>query len=394
MESTERLSDAREHRTVADLARPRRERGTELRIGPEPVELSPGRWQFADMDDLVAYLESAFDVTASDSGGVTGRLSRKGSYIRRRPDGTRALTFGEPVLDQVTSPLGELVIGGQVENLARDGGLLRRTPAGSAGPSGPIAAGSDLVLTGEDNAVERWASEDGSKVEYRSGTASLTFRAWKKKQWTGYWSMGAEITTSGTVFEAARIDSRYYDTFVAQVCGVIYDNDSDTNDDHLDEYEWGWNSSQPHRVESLCRAQWNGERYADVVVAGNECFAPNVEPWPTGWPDDWPPDAGAEVRPRQLGISVRSVGVVGRATATIVNHDPVDMVAVVEEADGPLFSNPTGTFTIGPNGTKPITVTFAGAATGVYTSRLRIQAGGRFFNVPITATVTQVGEPL
>jgi len=47
------------------------------------------------------------------------------------------------------------------------------------------------------------------------------------------------------------------------------------------------------------------------------------------------------------------------------------------------------------NGEKAVTVTFTGASRpGVYRSTLAIEAGGRSHSVPITATVTQVGEPL
>ncbi len=381
--------------TVGEALKDRTGGGAQLIVDPSVGVFRPARWEFADMGDLAGYLRETFGAKPTAEGGVRGSMSRKGQYVRRRSDGARAFTFGDPILDQVTSPLGEIVIGGRTMDLTRpDGPLAHGGDTGAIGPRLPTAPGGGLVLTADDGGVERWASEDGTTIEFRTGSSSMTFRAWKKHKWYGYWSMGAEVTTRGSEFEAANINSRYYDTAYAQVCAVIYDSDSDRDDSYLDEYEWGWNSPQPHRVESLCRAQWCEERFAGVVAVGDECFALDVEPWPSGWPSDWPPVSGAEVRPAKLSMFLRSIGLVGRATATVVNHNPISMGVTVSDAEGTLFTNPSGTFTIPGNGTMSIPVTFDAARTGVFTSRLRILAGGQSFVVPITATVTQVGQPL
>lgn len=85
--------------------------------------------------------------------------------------------------------------------------------------------------------------------------------------------MGAEIETWGGKFTTARIESRYIDTFFAQVCAVVKtDSDSDTNDDYVDEYEWGVSAPQPKRVESQCRAQFKGQTFTGGVQAGPLCF--------------------------------------------------------------------------------------------------------------------------
>ena len=65
-------------------------------------------------------------------------------------------------------------------------------------------------MTGVVNGVERWASPNGSTLEYRAPRGTLRFHGWKRSTFFGYWSMGGEISTSGTDFEAAVIDSHYY----------------------------------------------------------------------------------------------------------------------------------------------------------------------------------------
>lgn len=86
--------------------------------------------------------------------------------------------------------------------------------------------------------------------------------------------MGAEIETWPDDFTTARIDSVYIDWFYAQICFVVKrDSDSDTNDDYLDEYEWGSFAPQPIRVQSLCNAEYKGQRFSGTVEAGDQCFA-------------------------------------------------------------------------------------------------------------------------
>lgn len=68
---------------------------------------------------------------------------------------------------------------------------------------------------------------------------------------------------------------------------VKEDQDSDSNDDYLDEYEWGINTQQPERVASLCRAQWHHARFADIVTAGSGCLNFENAEWPVGFPSEW-----------------------------------------------------------------------------------------------------------
>jgi hypothetical protein len=121
--------------------------------------------------------------------------------------------------------------------------------------------------------VISFASTNPSQLDfYPTSGGHIRFKAWKKSSFF-YWSMGAEIETWGGKFKTARIDSRYIDTFYAQTCFVVKtDSDSDTNDDYVDEYEWGVHSSQPIRVESVCNAEFKGQRFTGNVQAGPQCF--------------------------------------------------------------------------------------------------------------------------
>jgi hypothetical protein len=126
------------------------------------------------------------------------------------------------------------------------------------------------------------------------GKGRLIFQAWRNHQITGYWSIGAEVFVVKTPaeFQRADIESRYYMP-VDTPCQIVkVDQDSDRNDDYLDEYEWGWNSQQPTRVASLCRARWHNALFADMVTAGSGCDdAPNDpnNPWTPGFPPEWTP---------------------------------------------------------------------------------------------------------
>jgi hypothetical protein len=253
------------------------------------ASIRPDQHRFTDFEELKAYLGQVLGAKVEGQ-GVRGAMSRKGRYSRRAAEGGQLVTFGDPVLDAIASADGVLVIGDQTIDL-REGDRFPTAPLG-ADESGVAYAAPNLKLTGTVNGAERWASDDGSLVEYRLGTGRLYFHAWKKRTHYGYWSIGAEISIVYTPakFDAAHIESRYYMS-VDRPCQVVKaDRDSSRNESYLDEYEWGWNSPQPERVAALCRAVWHNARFADVVTAGDGCdnspSDPN-DPWPAGFPSEW-----------------------------------------------------------------------------------------------------------
>jgi hypothetical protein len=253
----------------------------------EAASVTPGRHSFSNFDEFKTYLVDVLGAKVEGE-GLRGSISRKGRLSRPAAEGSQPASLGDPVLEAISSPDGRLVIGDETIDL-RDAG----PPTTPDGPDvGVVAHAAPLEFTGIVNGAERWASADGSWVEYRLGTGRLYFHAWKKKSITQYWSMGAEISVINTPakFQVADIESRYYMS-VDTPCQVVrVDQDSDRNDTYLDEYEWGWNSQQPERVASRCRAVWHNAKFADLVTAGDGCEnAPNDpnNPWDAGFPADW-----------------------------------------------------------------------------------------------------------
>ena len=306
---------------------------------------------------------------------------------------TTATSIADVQQNELTSHLlrvpGAVAAGSGVRGSGARHGSAQR-PAGAT-----ALLVSDLQMTGIVNGAERWASADGSTVEYRVGQRKLRFHAWKRKTFYGYWSMGGEISTSGLDFERAQVDSHYYMTVSSPCQLVTVDSDSDRNDDYLDEYSWGWNAQQPERVASLCRAQWNNARFSDLVTAGSGCTSFRDDDWPFGFPADWPTDAGVALRPPAVSMRANSIGVVARGSTTLVNLDPSSQPVQVSAGTGARgFQLPVGAFTLPGNGEHTLRVTFiGGTAPGVYRTSMRVVVGGRTLTVPITATVTQEGEP-
>jgi hypothetical protein len=253
------------------------------------ASIQPDRYTFANIEELNTYLGQVLGAQP-EGRGIRGSMSRKGMYLRRATDGTPPVTFGDPVLDAISSAAGTLVIGGQTIDLREGRGSPKTTT--DLGGGVVVLNAPFLKFTGIVNGAERWASDDGSMVEFRLGTGRLAFHAWKKHTIYQYWSMGAEISVYNTYakFKAADIVSRYFMS-VNTPCQVVANgHDSDRNDTYLDQFEWGWHSQQPERVAALCRAQWHNERFAEIVTAGEGCDnSPNDpnNPFPAGFPSGW-----------------------------------------------------------------------------------------------------------
>jgi hypothetical protein len=271
--------------TMTQAATVRDDGGVE--VVTDDASIRPDRYTFTDDDDLHAYLRAVLGGRV-EGDGVRGLMSRKGTYSRRAPDGSAAVTFGDPILDAISSASGQIVVGGQTIDL--DSAVAATAAAPTAGGGVIAAAASDLKFTGIVNGAERWASDDRSSVQYRIGSGRLTFHAWKRRRiFPPYWSMGAEISISGTnaKFEFADIESIRFMSATAPCQPVDPDFDSDRDDTYLDEYSWGVNAQQPERTVSRCRAQWHHAQFADVVTAGSGCDAGVDYPFDAGFPPAW-----------------------------------------------------------------------------------------------------------
>jgi hypothetical protein len=272
--------------TVRQAATIRRDGGVEFVT--HNVSIQPDRYTFANFDELNTYLAQVLG-GKPEGRGIRGSISRKGMYSRRAGDGTQPVTFGDPVLDAISSATGTLVVGDQTIDL-REGRGSPNAPSGAGG--GVIFDAPYLKFTGIVNGAERWASDDGAMVEYRLGNGRLNFHAWKKHTFYQYWSMGGEIGISGTNtnFEAAAILPLTYMSVPGHPpCAVFNPRPEafDKDDNYLDQYDWGWNSQQPERVAVLCRAQWHHARFREILTAGEGCLNYLNETWPPGFPADW-----------------------------------------------------------------------------------------------------------
>lgn len=254
---------------------------------PEGAELTHGRYEFKSPEDLLKYLEKSLR-TKADGLSLRGSARRRGKYQKVDKSGNAVLTIGDPVLDLVSDNEGRVFIGGEAVDLTgtefasaryRNGGLRSidlSAHSGALSQAQLLAAArgeGDFVLIEASERVLSFASTNPSQRDFfPSAGGHLRFKAWKKN-YLFYWSMGAEIETWGGNFNTAQIESRYIDTFYNQICFVVkVDSDSDTNDDYVDEYEWGVNAPQPKRVESLCSARFKGQQFGGGVQAGPTCF--------------------------------------------------------------------------------------------------------------------------
>jgi hypothetical protein len=252
-----------------------------------PKILTPEARSYGSIEDLVTHIAEITGAEPTSPTSIRYRMVRRGSYTRQAEDGSHAISLGDPVLDSITSPIGEIVVGGR--------SLGAVTPGGRD----VLLLPATVCQPGPDDLQTCW-SEDGSLMVISDPDgSSVKFHVWNDSPWHGGWSMGASITTTGPNFERAQINSRYYFTAYAQVCAPIYDSDHDSNDDYMDESEGGFGpvGERPHRIESLCRVQWNGHRLRGMVHTGEDCYAEYVEPWPEGYPEDWPPLYGGPDEP-------------------------------------------------------------------------------------------------
>jgi hypothetical protein len=248
--------------------------------------LTPGRSEFGHQSELVEYLANLLSVDVVGS-GLRGTAVCVGKYTRQTASGDRMFAFGDPILDLITDAAGEVVIQGRRINLAslelaspryRSGGLRSIDLKGHTEAIRSMQVARAALGEGDFTLVEcsedavALASTNPSQLDFFRNGHHLRFKAWKKNL-VFYWSMGAEVETWGHDFTRAQIVSEYLDTVVQQVCAVVkQDSDSDTNDDYLDEYEWGVNAPQPLRVVSNCTALWHGQQFGGQVTAGPSCF--------------------------------------------------------------------------------------------------------------------------
>ena len=253
---------------------------TEIRFPSGSGFMTPGRHEFRDQTDLIDYLAQTFPVVRDDRGGVRISLKRVSNYRRIDLRGQQIFTFGDPILDLITDQDGQLIVAGKVYDM-RTAELSDRSQIGSGAVLEPGAPAAPQL----SNAVYRRGESSYHPVRTASPAASLqsnpptsvTFsvpggtirvRAFRRNYGVG-WKAGADIQTWGGDFTRATVDSQYGQNIFGNFCGVVKrDSDTDTNDDYVDEYEWGIASSMPSGVRSTGTILWKGLTYSRVVQNG------------------------------------------------------------------------------------------------------------------------------
>jgi hypothetical protein len=248
---------------------------SELRPGKAEVRfpkgigyIRPGRNEFKDHDDIASYLSEAFPLIKEDKGGYRGSIKRVGKYQRLNEYNRTVFTFGDPVLDLITDENGILILGGtridlrvqELEDLEqRGGGILGMDPPVTTDPPPP---------------TEPPAGCKSHTLWFPSSSASprMRFRAWSKYyEYIFKWTEGTDIETWGRDFKNASIVTKYgaYGNSAAQCKVTMTDSDGDTNDDYLDEYEYGFNPyNRPFGHLSMCYAEWNNGLFSESVCEG------------------------------------------------------------------------------------------------------------------------------
>lgn len=244
-----------------------------------------GRSTFKDQGELNAYLA---DVLSLKNKAAAGHLTvrRKGKYQRVDRMGSPIYTFGDPILDLITDERGSLSVGRDtIDLLHRDitsprnrrGGILsvdlsldrkdlkRQQLAEALGSDGK------RTLLQRSSGRLAVAASNPSQLDFWVGSAHLRFRSWKSNYYV-YRSIGSEIETWGGKFVSAEIQSMYADPVVGNpfICGIVKrDADRDTNDDYVDEYEYGIAAKTPSSVRSFCQANWKGQLWGGTITKGD-----------------------------------------------------------------------------------------------------------------------------
>jgi hypothetical protein len=90
-------------------------------------------------------------------------MVRRGSYVRQAADGSQAISYGDPVLDSITSPIGEVVVGGRSLGTVAPGGRSALLLPATVCQPGP----DDLqTCWSEDGSLMVISDEDGSSVRF------------------------------------------------------------------------------------------------------------------------------------------------------------------------------------------------------------------------------------
>jgi hypothetical protein len=365
------------------------------------------KWRFDAREDVVRHVSKLLGVASEGPSALRIRSGQLSDNARRilaaaRDAPERRVRFDHPVFNLITTNDGMIEVGGQLHDFNAIAGNARRT-------AGPDAVFALVCEFDPASGFQICRSEDGSRIEYRSGDDKIVFKTFFSNYLVG-WKMGVRIDTDGPDFQAARIDSRYYYTALAQTCAPDSDSDEDFNDDDLEESSSGtFLSEKPIRLQALCRAQWKGRRIAGIVTRGAPCLDVAPNPLPEGFPDNWPPlpvPGEILIDPASLLLLSRPERPTATARITIRNtHDDAREVTVgviaKKPQQGPVasaqgtFGNTTGQFSMLPGSAIQIAVSYTGqSGFGTVEGELPVSFDGGTRRVPVTGRTLEVLAPI
>ena len=342
--------------------------------------IQAGKHSFASQDELNAYLVETMGAKPQP-GGVGGFLSRKGSYVRHSADSTKTVTFGDPVLDTISSPAGTLVIGGKTINLAAERPAANPVHGVNGAGGGMVAYDAPaLTMTGIVHDAERWIAADGSYVEYRIRNGLPRFPRLERELHDLRLRLLVDGAGNQRVEHARAIRGGQHpadDLVHERQCampdvrrrlGVRRERQLRRSDG------LGIHAQQPERVAGVCQARWHHRNFADVVTAGDGCLRYKTDPWNLAFPTDWNPIVtvvnlngawtdGSRIAPISASRRTFSIDMsaFGRPTADGTITGPADIKATFPDDrsyTGQLTTPGTITWSNGSTWTKVIKTEF------------------------------------
>lgn len=253
---------------------------------PDDGFMTLGRFEFDDEREFWRHALTLFGGSIDDEGG-TASFSRRGQYRRVDDAGASVFTFGDPVLDACTNRHGLIIIGGRsidvraqaIESANLRSGVLTRQLSSrvdeieAALLTKSLGVDPELVLLSCDESSAAFATRNPSQLVFTIAKGGLVIATAWRVNYFFYWSAGAAIHVLGPPFAKAHIVGRYGVLGGSSVkpCQLIaQDEDVDTNDTYMDEWEAGsfW-SMVPDGVSSRCRIQMPAQEFAGTVSKGS-----------------------------------------------------------------------------------------------------------------------------
>jgi len=302
------------------------------------AKVQSSRSNFSDTDDLIRYIKTLFPLPDGTGQGLQMTIRCKGKYQKVNKKGSPVVTYGDPILDLITSDEGKVIIEGVTYDFEKKSNKRSLT---------------ENINTRE---TKKFIDEDTGQ--------SITFHAYKSSYLGVGWKIGVEITIIGEPFERSQINSQYGESVSQGICAVVRtDDDDDINDKYLNEYEWGIKASEPNEVRAICSAIWKNQEITAFVQCGSGC-------------DSWLSDPPILKPFSEWKANVKIPNLKSKATPAIVEFkNRLHMVFIGETSNDMyhwMFDGNKWNPTIGGNGKIPGQKSKTTPALAVYNNQIHM----------------------